>query len=147
MFVTAAAAPSNTATPAASSPSSPALAATQAALENSTAPAANSSGAPAPAAVAVKPGRVATADETAASTLNTNASPLPTPKPAMTFSDPQNADIYLQTPSGLSITYADLKKLSEDLSSKEQNNAMSMITMNLQGRKIDGNLTDDAPLP
>ncbi|XP_043276345.1 poly(U)-specific endoribonuclease homolog isoform X2 [Venturia canescens] len=94
--------------------------------------------APAPPAAAANPG------ETPAAASNDNAAPAPPSKPA----DPQDA-IAQNNPSplGFIITNADLKKVSEELSGKEKNNAFKFISLNPQGQKTDDSVTDDAPEP
>lgn len=96
------------------------------------------------AAAPAPPAAVANPNETPATASNNNAQPAAPSKPV----DPQDA-IAQNNPSplGFIITNADLKKLSEDLFSKEKNNAFKYITMNLQGQKMDDSVTDDAPEP
>lgn len=50
-------------------------------------------------------------------------------------------------PLGFITSNEDIKKLSEDLFSKDVNNAFKYITINLQGQKKDDSVTDDASDP
>ena len=90
------------------------------------APAAAVAGAPAPAPAAVP--------ETAP------AAPAPPPNNAEPNQQQNNPN-----PLGFIVTDAELQKVSEELYSKDTNNAMKYITIKVQGQKTDDSTTDDAP--
>ncbi|KAG7199306.1 hypothetical protein KM043_018160 [Ampulex compressa] len=50
-------------------------------------------------------------------------------------------------PLGYVVSNDDIKKLTEELFTKDKNNAFKYITVNLQGEKKDESTTDDAPEP
>ncbi|XP_063973608.1 endoribonuclease CG2145-like isoform X2 [Diachasmimorpha longicaudata] len=99
--------------------------------------------APAAGAPAANP-----APEQPSQSSNTNASPDKpasgeVPKPA----NPPSEEAQFPSPLGYVITKAEIQKLTEDLLSKDKNNAFKHITMNLQGQKTDDSVTDDAAEP
>lgn len=72
---------------------------------------------------------------------NSNASP----DKSAEGKGPQTEEGQFPSPLGYVITKAEIEKLSEDLLSKDKNNAFKHVTMSLQGQKMDDSVTDDAP--
>lgn len=93
-----------------------------------------------PAAVQPAPAAAPAAAAPASPAVPAAAPAEPAPAQANKDQQPNPAS---QDPFGISD--ADLQKLSEDLFSKETNNAFKHISMNLQGQKSDDSTTDDAP--
>lgn len=58
-----------------------------------------------------------------------------------------NEDAMFPSPLGFVITKAEIEQLTEDLLSKDVNNAGKWVTMKLQGQKMDDSVKDDAPEP
>lgn len=97
--------------------------------------------APAPAAMA--PAAVPADAPPAAATGASPAPPAPSAEPnqqQQQSQEQQNAP----SPLGFIISDAELQKLTEDLYSKDANNAFKHITMKVQGQKTDDSVTDDA---
>ncbi|XP_034940321.1 poly(U)-specific endoribonuclease homolog [Chelonus insularis] len=97
--------------------------------------------APAPASAGPEPSPVVPIES--ASNANPPANQ-PTPAPS---SAPANEDANFPSPTGQIVTKTDIQKLTEDLFTKDTNNAFKHITMNLQGQKMDDSTKDDAPEP